>query len=394
MEGWNGNSLSGCIFEPAQMDAPIMSFAATQPLLNDTTLPASVDLRQYCTQVEDQGRINSCTANAAVGALEYHYARRDGSAPDLSRMYVYYNTRRLNGTIQKDGGARISEAMAAVLAYGACRSELWPYDPQRIAMEPPQQAYVNGLGHEALQYARVPGIEGAIRALAANLPVVFGCFLPKRCYEEAATTGRIPATRPDERRNPPNFGHAMLLVGYDLATKALLVRNSWGPNWGDGGYCWFPFEEAAASSPREAFWTLMSVEPRADLAVRTPATFAAANAASATPTPPAFGAGAAGTSGAGSAADNLRSQIRGEMDKLRAEIVQGQERLRSPLGGASAPPQTAPKLGSEPLKGPCYNCEGTGVCYQCRGSRQNTGYPCRACDYSGTCFYCAGTGRA
>jgi len=399
-----------------QIFAATSRFAAQASVFGDTSLPSQVDLRPHCTAVEDQGRTNSCTANAVVGAMEYHLAKRDGRVTDLSRLFVYYNTRRLNGTIARDGGARISEAMAAALAYGACRAELWPYDISRMAMEPPPQAYFDGLGHEAMQYARVPGAEGAVRALADGLPVVFGCFLPQRCYEEAAQTGRIPATRPDERKNPPNFGHAMLLVGYDLPAKEFIVRNSWGPGWGDGGYCRFSFEEAVMFSPPDAFWVLASLEPRQSFRVSRPDTSAqgpampapagisagaSANAPSAVFGQPggarATGAGDIGR-GAGPRTDGtvkseierMKSQIRGELQAKREALSRTAGRFGGGPTGATAGATSGAR--QDLRHSVCQMCEGTGVCYQCEGSKKNMGYPCSGCYFTGKCAACGGSG--
>src|SRR5689334_5686288 len=102
--------LQGCVFgAPSPKDF--------QTVFSDRRLPDKVDLRPNCTPVENQGRLSSCTANASVGALECLFKMRDGDSPDLSRLFVYYNSRRLNGTVTSDGGAQISEAMAAILAY-------------------------------------------------------------------------------------------------------------------------------------------------------------------------------------------------------------------------------------------------------------------------------------
>lgn len=420
MNDWQDHSLSGCVFEPPKSPAPTMSFAAAAPVLGDPTVPRRVDLRAHCTAVEDQGRTNSCTANAVVGAMEYLYAKRDGRAPDLSRLFVYYNTRRLNGTIPKDGGARISEAMAAALAYGACKAEIWPFDIARLMEQPPQPAYMDAMGHEAMQFARVPGVEGAVRALAQSLPVVFGCFLPRRCYDEAATTGRIPTTSPQERGSPPQFGHAMLLVGYDLPAKEFIVRNSWGPRWGDAGYCRLPFEEAAYFAPIDAFWVLASLEPSQGYKIENPSTAASTAAGTPTPTmavdspsavfgktptpPPGMGAPnslSGGLADAKAAAEKLRAEIKGDIAATREALAARLRGLRDTTdeppsavgpttGQAGAPPSSARPLGGEWVR--CQQCNGRGSCFYCQGTGMNMGYPCSACGQSRSCSSCGGTG--
>ncbi len=418
------NSLTGCMFEPPRTEAQALRFDKSEPVLTDQTLPQTVDLRPHCTAVEAQGEINSCTANAAVGALEYLYHKRDGAAPELSRMFVYFNTRRLNGTILNDGGARISEAMAAVLAFGACREELWPYAPQLFAQQPPQQVYLDAMGHEALQFARVPGIDGAVRALASGLPVVFGTCLPKRCYDEAAQTGRMPATTAQERsQSAPPMGHAMLLVGYDLDAKELLVRNSWGPGWGDGGYCRLGFGDAMFFSPPDGFWTLMTVEPRpglklvspdeqrAELAATNPAYAAALGAAphgapgEASGAATGFGAPAAAPGDKPmSASERLRAEIRGELEAGQKDLSNRIANLRESLGGGTGPDTPAPSPAQPPTppvvmsasdalgSTPCGTCNGQGFCWYCGASRNYSEQACNHCYGSGRCATCGGQG--
>src|SRR5512141_367818 len=51
-------------------------------------LPASVDLRAYCSPIEDQGSLGSCTANAAAGMLEYFERRAFNKHIDASRLFL------------------------------------------------------------------------------------------------------------------------------------------------------------------------------------------------------------------------------------------------------------------------------------------------------------------
>ncbi len=68
------------------------------------SLPPKVDLRPYMTTVENQGNSNSCTANAMAGAYEYLANRLRGTSDDVSRLFIYYNARDLDGDPDKDEG--------------------------------------------------------------------------------------------------------------------------------------------------------------------------------------------------------------------------------------------------------------------------------------------------
>jgi len=63
--------------------------------------------------------------------------------------------------------------------------------------------------------------------VARGYPVLFGTFIPQRCYETAGQTGVIPTTTSQERGQSPQGGHCILIVGYDIDKKVFLVRNSW-----------------------------------------------------------------------------------------------------------------------------------------------------------------------
>ena len=76
-------------------------------------LPAQVDLRQWFSPIEDQGALGSCTANAAVGLLEYFEGRSQGRYTDASRLFVYKTERNLLGWTG-DTGAYLRTAMEAL----------------------------------------------------------------------------------------------------------------------------------------------------------------------------------------------------------------------------------------------------------------------------------------
>lgn len=262
------------------------------------TLPPSVDLRAHCTAVEDQKALGSCTANAAVGALEYHRKKNGLDPSDLSRLFVYYNTRRLKGCIDQDSGATIAESMAAVLAYGAPRSDLWPYeDGARWKDAPPQAVYEDATLNEAVQYARVSPGAGVLGALAAGFPVCFGIFLPKIAYDVAGQTGAAPELSEEQWNGEQAGGHAMLIVGYDLLRRLYLVRNSWGAGYGDGGYITIPFSVMERGAPAEGFWVLGQLEQQGGVTLR--------------------------RNDGPSAADKMRAELRGEIEGGLSDLRKG-----------------------------------------------------------------------
>jgi C1A family cysteine protease len=250
---WKNYRLDTCIFEPATVQAPLLSTG-----LSAAGLPQRVDLRPLCSPVENQGKVGSCAANAVVGAMEYHQRRVGLPITDLSRLFVYYNARNMADKAQEDCGTLISHVMASVLAFGACEERMWPYQENMWPEKPTAASYQNALRYEAVSYARAPLGDTCLVALAQGLPIVFGTFVPSEFYDIADKTGSMPDTR--EAGQNPGGGHAMLLVGYDLATRTWLVRNSWGEGFAERGYFRIPFNTLQAYSPPDGFWTIGAIE--------------------------------------------------------------------------------------------------------------------------------------
>ena len=223
-------------------------------------LPRQVDLRPRCSPVENQRHIGSCVANAVVGAAEYLEAIATGSnrPPDLSRLFVYFNARYLHGAQMKDSGTYVRAAMASLTFYGVCLESIWPYDPSRYAQPPSAEAYRDAQKRQGLEYARIRPGDEIKQALAAGFPVAFGTAIPKACYVQATNGGRLPM--PDSVPQDEIVGHAMLLVGYDLDQGHYIIRNSWGEEWGDRGYCYAPLALIDTYPHSTDFWVLRRLE--------------------------------------------------------------------------------------------------------------------------------------
>jgi hypothetical protein len=252
-DSWNGHPLDGCLFEDDPAPAPTLN------LTRHDALPRRVDLRPYCSPVEDQGKTNSCVANAIVGALELHQ-RKAGMPPvDLSRLFLYYNARSLAKNEAKDIGSYIHHGMAAVLAFGVCEERMWPFEGAMVTTPPTDACFKNATSYEAVQFARTPQGDAALAAVAQGLPVAFGIVLPSECYDVAAKTGTIPPPETINVRSAPS-GHAMLIVGYDLDEKVYFVRNSWGPGYGQNGFINIPFDVMGKHARPDQFWTIGAIE--------------------------------------------------------------------------------------------------------------------------------------
>ena len=214
-------------------------------------LPVKEDLRDKFPPVYQQGQIGSCTANALVAALQYDHPQMMGS-----RLFVYYNERKLEGHISDDTGATLADGVQSLIKYGVCPEEEWPYEEQRFSQPPSKECYDAAKNHHVLEAHNVhQNIEDMKTCLASGHPFVVGIQIFESFETaEVARTGDVPMPAPDRERNLG--GHAVLCVGYDDTRRKWIMRNSWGPMWGDGGYFYLDYDYLLDPALSSDLWTI------------------------------------------------------------------------------------------------------------------------------------------
>jgi C1A family cysteine protease len=231
------------------------------PVMELKALPSKVDLRPSCpNEVYDQGQLGSCTANAIAGAIEFDQLKQ--KLPDVftpSRLFIYYNERVIEGTVDSDSGAQIRDGIKSVAAQGGPHESLWPYVITKFEDKPSPPAFDDGLKHTTVLYQRlVQNLNQMKGCLASGYPFVFG-FTVYESFESAAvaSSGLVPMPSTNEQ---VLGGHAVLAVGYDDSIQRFIVRNSWGPGWGIAGYFTMPYGYLTDSNLSDDFWTIRSVK--------------------------------------------------------------------------------------------------------------------------------------
>lgn len=229
-------------------------------------LPEAVDLRRFCSPIEDQGELGSCTAHAGIGMVEYFERRAFGKHLDGSRLFLYKVTRQLLG-FAGDDGAYLRDTMKALVLFGAPPEAYWPYDPARFNDDPSAFCFSFAQNYRAIEYYRLDpptatpaqSLAAIKEKLAAELPSMFGFSVYSSMPPLGDGKGEIPfPTRGDALQG----GHAVLAVGYDDKKKigahkgALLIRNSWSEDWGLKGYGWLPYAYVTQGLADD-FWTMV-----------------------------------------------------------------------------------------------------------------------------------------
>lgn len=219
-----------------------------------------VDLRDRCPPVYQQGKLGSCSANAIGFAYEFDELPPEGEEKFVpSRLFIYYNERDMEGSIPEDTGAQLIDGIKSIVHTGVCRESMWPYatdkfndEPPIWATSPPIECYEEAMKNRALEAHPLKQTAADLKGcLVKGFPFVFGFAVFESLEtDEVTASGKVPMPVGWDPSNMETYGitekcvggHAVACVGFDDEKQAFLVRNSWGEDWGIGGYCWFPYE--------------------------------------------------------------------------------------------------------------------------------------------------------
>lgn len=239
-------------WQPDKVDTRDYKYAVTQK-----STPNIVDLRPFCSLVENQGSLGSCTGQAVAGAIEL-LNKRNRKPTDVSRLFIYYYERLILGTVNYDSGAYIRDGIKATNKYGASLEKYWPYIISKFKQQPVVVAKNDALRRKVTRYERVLDLNGCIDAIANGYPVIIG-FDVYSSFMSSKTAKTGIMTFPNTSSERLLGGHAVLLVGYDKTKQVFIVRNSWGTSWGDKGYFYMPFRVISTEGMSDDYWIIKEV---------------------------------------------------------------------------------------------------------------------------------------
>lgn len=230
-------------------------------IMGDGPLPRSIDLSDGIGPCYDQGNLGSCTANAIAALIEFEQKVNGLPVFTPSRLQIYYGERALEGSIKEDAGAEIRDGIKVVAKQGAAPETLWPYQISKFAKKPPIKVMNAAKKHLAIEYARLPqNADDILNCLAYRTPFVFGFTVYESFESHAITlTGRLEMPGTTEKSLG---GHAVVAMGY-LDPKTILVRNSWGQQWGlpsHDGYFTMPIDYLLNPNLADDLWAIRLVQ--------------------------------------------------------------------------------------------------------------------------------------
>ena len=234
---------------------------AIPKLLPKDVLPSCTNNLEYFPPCYDQGQLGSCTANAIAGIMEFERKKQGLSDFVPSRLFIYYNERDMEGTVDQDSGAQIRDGIKSINSLGAPDEAIWPYDINQFSVKPPPEVYAKALGDRALVYASVEQTADSMKqALAQQLPFTIG-FTVYPSFERIGPDGIYDGPTWLDKIRGPLGGHAVAIVDYDDVFDGgrFVVRNSWGTDWGKNGYFFVPYDYFADPNQTSDLWNIQVI---------------------------------------------------------------------------------------------------------------------------------------
>ena len=289
-------------YGPSPLDLSHLRSGAGTPLRESADLPSRYDLRERgeSTAVRDQAPFGTCWAFAPMASLESTWLKATGEALDLSEWHLasfafieegpdlpgFGDNSAVDdgGTVPLplyNGGGDDGSA-TALLARGtgiALEADV-PYaaidanpDVETLTVAQMKEAPKPLLLDRALYLAlagRYPKVSahaakealmayGALSVGVYAVDAMGGDVADDPYWNDAAKASYVPEDN-GEGLSAGRSNHAVTLVGWDDAYGAAnfntpppgdgawIVKNSWGPDWGDGGYFYISYHDAVLDS--------------------------------------------------------------------------------------------------------------------------------------------------
>lgn len=207
------------------------------PPQKSLSLPITLDLRDYLREVKDQGSEGTCAAQVASCIKEYHEYKESELEENMSVKFIYNNREN-----QDSDGMYGRDVMKILKNIGDVTEKDYPSKLRENSKEniPPEMFNISS-NFKIEAYGKIENIEELKTALYKDGV----CYMSVPVYNYSKNIWR--------KNGEKRLGaHAMCVVGYNDIEKYFIIRNSWGDDWCDNGYCNMPYDDFDCAWE---FWT-------------------------------------------------------------------------------------------------------------------------------------------
>lgn len=245
------NRVLNCISSRTMEKDWTMSNALQAGVGNPSRIPPAMDLRSRWWTVSNQHDTGSCVGWALADAvLRWHMvkARKLTTKQHLSSRFIWMASKEMDeyssypSTFIEAEGTSIKAALDVVRKYGCILEEELPFGSNSLYKGEAQTLYATASKRKISSYFNLGTKVGDWRRwIATGGPIVARIDVDDRFAASTATTAKLDTYDSASVQG----GHAIALVGYTL--KGFIVRNSWGTEWGDGGFAYVSNDYALAA---------------------------------------------------------------------------------------------------------------------------------------------------
>lgn len=231
----------------------VLKFARTP---DPKYLPKTSDLRSNFGDILNQSTLGASAIHAVAYNVRFVVQKINKKLTSTpSRLYLYWYARKeASLPTDLDTGVSIRDAFKAVTHHGICPEMMMPYDVNAFTQEPSRDCQDASNKFPKIEYMTVDQTGPAIKkCLKDGYPINFACVLFNGFMtENVAKTGEVPMPEEDQARCGCQ---ALTIVGHDDSKDIFIVANSWGSDWGDGGFCKMPYAYILDHRYASDFWT-------------------------------------------------------------------------------------------------------------------------------------------
>lgn len=203
----------------------------------------NVDLSSQFAPIRNQGKQGSCASFAVSSVIEV----LRGDKKRYSPAFLYWSAREETSTTSTDSGASLYDVIKGATKKGICLEDSMPYSSENFTLAPTEAATKEALDCLIIEAKTVnPKLRDIKSALSDGYPVIVAAKIFDSFSDTRSGFVRHPSSQElaSGARTDGHGNHAMVVCGYSDKERVLIVRNSWGRDFGVNGYCYIPYSYA------------------------------------------------------------------------------------------------------------------------------------------------------